>query len=121
MIQPLRRVHRACFFGLALVVPVVFEAGLAARRPLPPVERISDRITLTLANGTEMVADARELWGAAVDAPDPLVYWNGRLLGSLAQARREGLRVPGGQGSLVLYSLGWRRQVGKAQVPKEMP
>jgi hypothetical protein len=121
MIQPLRRAHRVTFIGLAVVLPVVFVAGLAVRGPLPPSERVSDRITFTLPTGTEMVADSRDLWGAGVDAPDPLVYWNDRLLGSLSQARREGLRLPATNGSLILYSLGWRKQVGRAQVPKEMP
>jgi|SRR6478672_4312345 len=121
MIQPLRRVHRASFIALAVILPALFAAGLAARRPLPPAERVSDRITLTLPSGTEVVADARELWGSGVDAPDPLVYWNDRLLGSLAQARRDGLTVPGGQGSLVLYSLGWQKQVARRSVPNEMP
>ena len=121
MIQPLRRAHRVSFFLLSLALPAVFVAGLTARRPLPPAERVSDRITLTLPSGAEVVADARELWGNGVDAPDPLVFWNTTLLGSLAQARGTGLHVPGAQGSLILYSLGWQKPVGKTQVPKEMP
>jgi hypothetical protein len=135
MIQPLRRTHRIAFALLTAALPAVFVAGLAARRPPAPAERVSDRISLMLASGTEVVADARELWGAAVDAPDPLVYWiedsppgnslpaNARLLGSLAFARRAHLEVPAGSGRgyLILYSLAWRKVVASAPVSKEMP
>src|SRR5258706_11822650 len=76
MIQPLRRCHRFTFFALAVLLPALFGAGLIARRPLVNVEATSDRINLIMPNGTAMVADARDLWGKAVDDPDLLVYWN---------------------------------------------
>jgi hypothetical protein len=135
MIQPLRRAHRITFALLTAALPAVFVAGLTARRPQAPAERVSDRISLVLASGTEVVADARDLWGTAVDAPDPLVYWserspardslpaNARLLDSLAFARRAHLQVPAGagRGYLILYSLAWRKVVASAPAPKEMP
>ena len=136
MIQPLRKVHRRSFVLLALVLPAVFIAGLLARRPLVPAERVSDRISLVLPSGAEMVIDSRDLWGSAVDAPDPLVYWTlaapapgslpggARLLGSLEAARRNRLRLPGDTGArgyLILYSLAWHKPVAQAPVPKEMP
>lgn len=97
-----------------------------------------DRITLRLPNGTEMVADSRELFGNAVDAPDPLVYWapeagagagrgpgnsprEARLVGSLQRGRRAVLAVPASGGYLILYSLAHREVLATALAPKEMP
>ena len=136
MIQPLRRYHRYSFFALAAVLPVIFGAGLAARRPLVGVAPNSDRIHFALPSGTALVTDSRALWGSAVDAPDVLVYWtedepdleslpvNARLLGSLESAHREVLKVPSGErsrGYLILFSLAQQKSVAKAKVPKEMP
>jgi hypothetical protein len=127
MIQPLRKIDRRVFVALAVALPAVFVAGLAARRLLPPAERVSDRISLIMPSGAEMVVDARELWGGAVDAPDPLVYCSAdgkgvdKLLGSLHAARHGGLRVPEGARYLMLYSLAWRKPLAVASVPKEMP
>jgi hypothetical protein len=74
-----------------------------------------------------MVYDSRDLWGDAVDAPDPLIYWSDnanaakRLLGSLNAARHEALRVPARPGYLILYSLAWRKPLASVPVPEEMP
>jgi hypothetical protein len=136
MIQPLRRYHRFSFYALGVLLPVLFSAGLVARRPLVNVEPTSDRVQLTVPNGTVMVTDSRKLWGKAVDDPDVLVYWtedepeldslpvNARLLGSLQSGHRKALRVPRGdrnRGYLILYSLAYQKPVAKARVPKEMP
>ena len=136
MIQPLRRYHRYSFFALAAILPAIFGAGLAARRPLVGVTANSDRIHFALPSGTVLVTDSRQLWGNTVDAPDVLVYWtedepdpeslpvNARLLGSLAAARREALKVPSGErtrGYLILYSLAQQKSVARARVPKELP
>ncbi len=89
-----------------------------------------DRITLRLPNGTEMVEDSRELWGNAVDAPDPLVYWSRtsdkslagtQLAGSLPHGRRAVLALPASGGYLLLYSLAHREVLASAPAPKEMP
>ena len=132
MIQPLRRYHRFSFLALAVLIPVLFGAGLLARRPLVSVEATSDRINLIMPSGTAMIADSRELWGKAVDGPDLLVYWtedepglsslpaNAQLLGSLESGRQAALRVPRG-GHLTLYSLAYQKPVAKAKVPREMP
>ncbi len=132
MIQPLRRCHRFTFFALAVLLPALFGAGLIARRPLVNVEATSDRINLIMPNGTAMVADARDLWGKAVDDPDLLVYWNqnetqtaalpanAQLLGSLESGRHGVMRVPRG-GYLTLYSLAYQKAVAQARVPREMP
>jgi hypothetical protein len=89
-----------------------------------------DRITLRLPNGTEMVADSRELWGNAVDAPDPLVYWSeaapksldgAQLVGSLQHGRPAVLPLPASNGYLLLYSLAHREVLASAPTPKEMP
>ena len=136
MTQPLRSAHRLSFLLLSVLLPALLVAGLLARRPLVRAEPASDRITLRMPNGTELVADSRELWGAFVDSPDLLVYSTeaptmlealpvtAHLLGSLAAARKGGLRVPGSngeQGYLILYSLAWQKPVALAPFPKEMP
>jgi len=136
MIQPLRRYHRYAFLALAPLLPAIFAAGLAARRPLVATKPAADRIHLTLASGVAVVTDSRGLWPGAVDDPDPLIYWtadepelatlpaNARFLGSLDAARHESLQVPRddkGPGYLILYSLAWQKPVARAPVPKEMP
>jgi hypothetical protein len=89
-----------------------------------------DRIALGLPNGTEMVADSRELWGKAVDAPDPLIYWSktpaqsvdrASLVGSLERARHAALRLPASGGYLLLFSLAHQEVVASAPAPKEVP
>jgi hypothetical protein len=130
MTRPLRRAHRYIWLGLSGVLPTLLMAGLVLRPPQAPEERVMDRITLRLPNGTEMVADSRELWGNAVDAPDPLVYWSktfaasvaeARLVGSLTHGRRAVLSVPAAGGYLILYSLAHREVLARAPAPKEMP
>jgi hypothetical protein len=130
MTRPLRRTHRYVWIALAGILPALVAAGLALRPPQAPEERLADRITLMLPNGTEMVADTRELWGSAVDAPDPLVYWSetpakslagAKPIGSLAHGRRTALAVPAKGGYLLLYSLAHREVLASAPAPKEMP
>jgi len=129
MIQPLRRAHRYAWLALGIVLPALLIAGLAARPPQTLEERVMDRMTLRLPNGTEMVADSRELWGKAVDAPDPLIYWTrtpaafsgAQLVGSLQRGRRTVLALPGSGGYLILYSLAHREVLASAPAPKEMP
>jgi len=129
MIQPLRRYHRYAFLSLSAALPVLLVAGLALRPVTAPSERIPDRITLIMPSGTESIADARELWGSAVDEPDPLVYWSAsdsatiqdaRFLGSLALGRGGGLLVPQPAGYLVLYSPAHAKALAKSPVPKEV-
>ena len=130
MTRPLRRAHRYVWVGLGGIVPTLLAAGLALRPPLAPEERVTDHITLVLPNGTEMVADSHDLWGSAVDAPDPLVYWSetsarslagAKPIGSLAYGRRSALALPAKGGYLLLYSLAHREVLASAPVPKEMP
>jgi hypothetical protein len=129
MTRPLRRAHRYLWIALGGVLPALVAAGLALRPPQAPEERLTDRITLVLPNGTEMVADSHDLWGSAVEAPDPLVYWSetsakslagARPIGSLAHGRRSALAVPA-KGYLLLYSLAHREVLASAPAPKEMP
>ena len=130
MTRTLRRAHRSIWLAQAVAIPTLLAAGLAFRPPQVTDERVMDRITLRLPNGTEMVADSRELWGNAVDAPDPLVYWSeasaksiaeAQLAGSLQQGRRAVLSVPASSGYLLLYSLAHREVLASAPTPKEMP
>jgi hypothetical protein len=130
MTPPLRRAHRYVWIALGGILPALVAAGLALRPPQAPEERLADRITLLLPNGTEMVADTRELWGSAVDAPDPLAYWSetsakslagAKPIGSLARSRRSALALPAKGGYLLLYSLAHGEVLASAPVPKEMP
>ncbi len=130
MTRPLRRAHQSIWLLLAVALPTLLAAGLALRPPQVTDERVMDRITLRLPNGTEMVADSRELWGNAVDAPDALVYWSeaaaksldgAQLAGSLHQGRRTVLPVPANGGYLLLYSLAHQEVLANAPTPKEMP
>jgi hypothetical protein len=130
MTRPLRRAHRSIWLALAAALPTLLAGGLAFRPPQITEERVMDRITFRLPNGTEMVTDSRELWGSAVDAPDPLVYWSkgvpnsiaeAYLVGSLQEGRRAVLPLPAGRGYLLLYSLAHREVLASAAAPKEMP
>ena len=130
MTRPLRRAHRYVWIALGGILPAVVAAGLALRPPQAPEERLADRITLLLPNGTEIVADSHDLWGSAVEAPDPLVYWSetsarslagAKPIGSLAHARRSAFELPANAGYLLLYSLAHREVLASAPVPKEMP
>ena len=130
MTRPLRRVHRSIWLVLAAALPALLALGLALRPPQVMDERVMDRISLRLPNGTEMVADSRELWGNAVDMADPLVYWSEasakpiaetRLVGSLQQGRRAVLPLPASGGYLLLYSLAHQEVLASAPTPKEMP
>ncbi len=130
MTRPLRRAHRSIWLALSAVLPSLLAAGLALRPAPVADERMTERITFRLPNGTEMVADSRELWGNAVDAPDPLIYWSetgtksiaeAQLAGSLHQGRRAAIPVPSSGGYLLLYSLAHREVLASAPTPQEMP
>jgi hypothetical protein len=130
MTRPLRRAHRCIWLALAAALPSLLAAGLALRPAQVADERVMDRITVRLPNGTEMVADSRELWGNAVDAPDPLIYWSdsatksiagAHLAGTLQQGRRAAIPVPSSGGYLLLYSLAHREVLASAPTPEEMP
>ena len=130
MTRPLRHAHRSIWLILTAALPTLLAAGLVFRPPQIVDERVVDRVTLRLPNGTEMVTDGRELWGNAVDMPDPLVYWSAataksldgaQLAGSLQQARRSAIPVPASGGYLLLYSLAHRKVLASAPTPKEMP
>jgi hypothetical protein len=120
MIQPLRRAHQWIMTGLALVLPAIFLAGLAVRRPsLPLSESLPGRVSAE--NTSEELRSFQK-----VLAPDLLVYWariapsdatlprDARLLGSLHGTRGLDLSHVSG-GYLLAYSLPDRRVV--AYVP----
>jgi hypothetical protein len=130
MTRPLRHAHRSIWLALAVALPALFAAGLALRPPQAAEERVMDRITFRLPDGAELVADSRELWGSAVDAPDPLVYWSktsdkslagAQLAGSLPHGRQAALALPASGGYLLLYSLAHREVLARSLAPKEMP
>ena len=130
MTRPLRRVHRYVWFGCGLALPGLLAAALILRPHGAPDEHVADRIMFRLPDGAEMVADSRELWGKAVDAPDPLIYWSAnsgaspetaRLVGPLARGRHAVLDMPAADGYLILYSLAHREVLASAPAPKEVP
>jgi len=130
MTRPLRSAPRYVWIALGGVLLALLAVGLALRSPQAPEERVSERITLVLPDGTEMVADSQDLWGSAVKAPDPLVYWSetpakslagAKPIGSLAHGRRSALALPAKGGYLLLYSLAHREVLASAPVPEEIP
>lgn len=114
MIQPLRRWHRRTFFGLALMLPILFTAALAARKPAAseraPLESrgssppLAWRAPVTFQLGGQAATLRESTCGAWIEidptadplAPDLLVYWSdtppgpngppeyGHLLGAVA-------------------------------------
>ncbi len=60
MIQPLRKVHRAVFLILGIVLPVLFISGLAARHaPLSPSDRTKGTLERSnVTGGTKFVMNA---------------------------------------------------------------
>lgn len=123
MIAPLRRLHRRACVALAVAVPALLVAAIAARPGIPinevlpsdsqppqvraakPVEwsrpDIVSSLEFTAGGATEIAIDARTL---AVD-PSVLVYWlepgetseppmTGRLLGAVRGAGRQRLSLP---------------------------
>lgn len=99
MIQPLRRFHRMTFAAMAVILPAVFIAGLAARRPL---------VTPTQTGG---------------DAPDRLLYWaqdppaGDRL--PVAAVLVDKRTAPAGKkrGYYLIYSLAWQKIVTVQEAP----
>ena len=62
MIRPLRRRHRAIFVGLALLLPALFVAGLASRRPAPLDDALPALGGVVDPEGTPSFAAGPELW-----------------------------------------------------------
>lgn len=141
MIRPLRKLHRFTFYILAVLLPVIFIAGLAVRRPIPPspsqpvvdqtgaARSASGEAGAPAASGEEAI-DLNEL--RASGAPDPLIYWSREqpqgdqlsqdavLLGALSNlqgassVRPRDLLPPAAResdGYLIIYSLANRRIV----------
>ena len=98
MIRPLRRLHRWAIAGLAVVLPVVFALGLAARRPnpvstlpaalAPPASalvggrslgRLWPGLEIEARVGRDPADPARPVLllipASPPEAPDLLVYW----------------------------------------------
>lgn len=97
MIRPLRQRHRRTIAALALVLPIAFVAGIAARKPVPvagtlPAELatradVFGRVVLTKADlwaGERIITRLRrdsagaiavEFMFRDVTRPDVLVYW----------------------------------------------
>jgi hypothetical protein len=82
MTQPLRAWHRRIVFGLAVLLPLLFAAGLAARRPV-----------------------RRAVEAPAPTAPDVLVYWSPSKPGGKALPRGALLGRQAQGGYVIFYSL----------------
>lgn len=145
MIQPLRIAHRRAFGVLAVTLPVVLFAGLAARHPRPtalPTAVPAPGALVKKAEGlwgkheigSEFYQDTQhtyvELWPArGLEEPDLLLYWaadnpqntlaaDARLLGTFAPGKFFALPETAGTGYLVLYSLGHQSVVDTAALEK---
>lgn len=142
MIQPLRAWHRRAAIALAGALPVIFVAGVLARKAPAPGNatitwdanapaQIRWRAAVPVRLGTRLATARRSDDGTWLEVqardllePDVLVYWsaaapNGnalpaksRLLGSIA-ART--LQLPGG-GYAVMYSLARQNVIGSIRL-----
>ncbi len=101
MIRPLRIRHRAMMAVLAVVIPLVFVAGLMAREPIPVMEQLPEAVvSLAQPSLAHQILEADDLWTvapittrvfgdatpathlaveltpqASLKLPDVLVYW----------------------------------------------
>jgi hypothetical protein len=96
MIQPLRQCHRAAFAALAVLLPVAFIAGIAARKGAPVVASFPGVLNGSLDASARVLRKESDLWpgrrirttlGVAASGlivefisgelvgPDVLVYW----------------------------------------------
>src|ERR1051326_971931 len=97
MIRPIRRRHRATVCTLAVLLPVAFAAGIAARRPVPVATSLPTELSRPMPDHGPIVWTKADLWpgqriiaslrrGAAgslaielmfrdLVKPDVLVYW----------------------------------------------
>jgi hypothetical protein len=146
MIQPLRTWHRRAAFTLAGLLPVVFVAGLLARKaPAPRNTTVAWernmggqtqwRSAAPVRVGKAQVSVRRsddgtwlEIRPSELLQPDVLVYWSAtapggnalpgdsRLLGAIA-ARR--MKVPA-EGYAILYSLAHQNVIGVIRL-RELP
>ena len=126
MIQPLRRAHQWIMTGLALILPVIFVAGLAIRQPSPPLSGSLPGRHPPPGNISEAIGSFQKVLAA-----DLLVYWvrtapsdstlppDARLLGSLHGAQGPELSQVSG-GYLLAYSLPDRRVVAYVAVSTEV-
>ncbi len=62
MIRQLRNRHRLVFAVLALLLPVIFIAGLLARKPIPRVESFPNLTARDLSPRAVKVLDLTDLW-----------------------------------------------------------
>lgn len=101
MIRPLRRRHRVTVSVLAVVLPVLFVAGLLTRRPPAVMETLPGALRPDSGTSSILLAEEPGLWGDAaittrlyadgtpaarlavalrpdayLKAPDILVYWH---------------------------------------------
>jgi hypothetical protein len=127
MIRQLRRDHQLAFIFLALLLPILFVAGLALRRPMPRASKLPGQFLPTsniIEGGGEGTLDLNSLRKS--DVPDPLIYWSRErpsgndpgnkavLLGALSSWVGMGSLLPanaGEEGYLIVYSLAQKRVV----------
>ena len=117
MIQPLRRLHLRIFFTASVALPLVFLAGLLARRPFPLVEIDLPREGEWPAEFSGYLKSFKETL-----TPDALVYWSplnpsgqallpeARLLGSPHGNFVSNGSLPS-DGYLLLYSLAQQKVI----------
>ena len=129
MIRPLRRAHRAIVTMLALVLPVLVVAALAARREIPASTRFAGlsprRATFEGEGPGAIVRWEKRL--EQLPAPDVLVYWSGEPVSGSVLPRDAvlvGRFVPDvlpspasrSAGYLILYSLAHQEVIDAARL-----
>jgi hypothetical protein len=129
MIRPLRRAHRAVVTTLAVLLPVLVVAGLAARREVP-ASMESMRLSPRPATREEETPGVIVRWEKRLErlpAPDVLVYWSREPVAGSELPRDAvllGRFVPGvlprpasrSAGYLILYSLARREVLDTARL-----
>jgi len=122
MIQPLRRNHRWVMTGLALVLPVLFLAGLAARSPVPPdrwrlpgAGEPDPQVAGLLRPYQNLLAPDLIMYWSASPAPDGVLPADAKLLGS-PQGLQAPSRLAVSSGYLLLYSLAHQQLVARIPI-----
>ena len=62
MIRPLRQRHRRIVIALAIVLPVAFAAGLAARRPVPTMGQLPTALVAVAGHWESAGAGRQDLF-----------------------------------------------------------
>ena len=62
MIQSLRRRHRWMMAAVTIILPVIFVAGLAVRKPVPASEQVPAGVAPLAADASHLLFEKDDLW-----------------------------------------------------------